>query len=410
MYHATLPPVQFEPYTAAFAADPYPVYAELRERSPVFHSDEFGMTLLTRYHDIFTALTDRRLGRAMPVAAAADASSGSSAARFPELPAYQRYVRVNLLETEGETHARLRRLLARALSPKRIAGLRTRVQQIAGGLVEQLTPGAEVDFISAVAEPLPVITISELLGWPLTERHRLRPWSANIVRLYEKDATQEDALRAETACSEFAAMLEALAAERKASPADDLISALAALEDEADGLSRVELISSCMLLLNAGHEATVNAAGNGLLALLRHPQAMQRLRGEPRLADSAVEEMLRYDPPLHLFHRFAYEELLIGGQVIPPGGTVGLLYGSANRDPDMFAEPDGFDIARHPNRHLSFGAATHFCLGAPLARLELRTLFSTLLAHTPRIELCDPKPEYHRGLVFRGLKRLLIRT
>jgi cytochrome P450 len=401
--------VQFEPYTAAFAADPYPVYAELRARSPVFHSDEFGMTFLTRYRDIFAALTDRRLGRATPLAAAR-ASPGCTATRFPGLQSYERYVRVNLLETEGETHARLRRLLARALSPRRIAELSARVQQTAGGLVAQLAPGAEVDFIAAVAEPLPVITISELLGWPLAERQRLRPWSADIVRLYEKDATEDDARRAETACSEFATMLDALAAERKASPAGDLISALAALEDEADGLSRVELISSCMLLLNAGHEATVNAAGNGLLALLRHPQAMQQLRREPRLVDSAVEEMLRYDPPLHLFHRFACEELVIGGHVIPPGGTVGLLYGSANRDPDMFAEPDTFDMARTPNRHLSFGAATHFCLGAPLARLELRTLFSTLLAHTGRIELCEPEPEYHRGLVFRGLKRLLIRT
>ena len=391
--------MRFEPYSAVFAADPYPCYAALRERSPVFHAAEFGMTFLTRYRDIFGALTDKRLGRAVPAAAVPTS---------PELlPNYERYVRVNLLETEGDTHARLRRLLARALSPKRVAGLQSRVQQIAESLVERLAPGVEVDFIADVAEPLPVVVISELLGWPAEERHRLRPWSADIVRLYEKDAMDDDAKRAEAACREFAGMLDALAAERKAAPADDFISALAALEDEPDGLSRDELISSCMLLLNAGHEATVNAAGNGLLALLRHPHAMRKLREEPRLIGGAVEEMLRYDPPLHLFHRYAYEEIDIEGHVIPQGGKVGLLYGSANRDPDIFPEPDRFDIARNPNRHLAFGAATHFCLGAPLARLELRTLFGTLLTMTHSLELCE-EPEYHLGLVFRGLRRLQV--
>jgi cytochrome P450 len=318
-------------------------------------------------------------------------------------------VSVNLLETEGDAHARLRRLLARALSPKRVADLHARVQEIAKSLIERLAPGVEVDFIADVAEPLPVIVISELLGWPAAERHRLRPWSADIVRLYESDATDEDAKRAEAACSEFAGMLDTLAAERKKAPADDFISALAALENETEALSRDELISSCMLLLNAGHEATVNAAGNGLLALLRHPQAMQEMREEPALIAGAVEEMLRYDPPLHLFHRYAYEEIEIEGHMIPRGGKLGLLYGSANRDPDMFTEPDRFDIARSPNRHLAFGAATHFCLGAPLARLELRTLFGTLLATTQRLELCE-EPEHRPGLVFRGLKHLRIRT
>jgi cytochrome P450 len=392
-------PLQFEPYTAAFAADPYPFYAALRERAPVFHAAEFGMTFLTRYRDIFTALTDKRLGRA-PLRASVHRSA---------LPAYDRYVRVNLLETEGATHTRLRRLLAHALSPKRVLGLHEHVQEIANGLIAKLAPDVEIDFIAQVAEPLPVVVISELLGWPEAERHRLRPWSADIVRLYEQDATDEDAERAESACREFAKMLDALATERKAVPADDFISALAALEDDANGLSRDELISSCMLLLNAGHEATVNAAGNGLLALLRHPEAMERLRKEPALTGSTVEEMLRYDAPLHLFHRFAYEEIEIEGHVIPRGAKVGLLYGAANRDPEAFSEPDRFDIARTPNRHLAFGAATHFCLGAPLARLELRTLFGTLLANTDHLQLRE-EPEHRPGLVFRGLKHLKVRN
>jgi cytochrome P450 len=392
----------FEPYSEAFTADPYRVYAKLREQSPVFYSAQFGMTFLSRYRDVFSALTDKRLGRA-PLVEGTQAVAGA-------LPSYDRYVRVNLLETEGETHARLRKLLSRALSPRRIAGLKERVQQIASGLIEPLAAGAQMEFIGEVAEPLPVTVISELLGWPQSERHRLRPWSAAIVRLYEKDASEEDAMRAETACAEFAAMLDALATERKASPADDFISAAVALEDEPGGLLRDELVSSCMLLLNAGHEATVNAAGNGLLALLLHPEAMEKLRRQPSLVEPAVEEMLRYDPPLHLFHRFAYEDVNIAGHTVPRGAKVGLLYGSANRDPDIFTDPDTFDIERSPNRHLSFGAATHFCLGAPLARLELRTLFTTLLVRTRAIELTDPTPQHAPGLVFRSLRSLTIRT
>lgn len=391
----------FNPYSPEFAANPYPVYAALRESAPVFHSDEFGMTFLTRYRDVFRALTDRRLGRTF-AGTPEDRAAG-------EWAYYDRYVRVNLLETEGETHARLRRLLATALSPKRVHGLALRAQTVANELIDRIEPGAETDFIAAIAEPLPVIVISELLGWPAEQRHRLRPWSADIVRPYEKNASRDDLERAETACREFAIMLGALAAERHARPENDLISALAALRDEPNGLSADELISSCMLLLNAGHEATVNAAGNGLLALSRHPEALQELRSQPALVDSAVEEMLRYDPPLHLFHRFALEDIAIQGHAVRQGDKVGLLYGSANRDRDMFPDPDRFDIRRNPNRHLAFGAATHFCLGAPLARLELKILFSTLIRKTKRIELVDDSPEYRTGLVFRGLKRLQVR-
>ncbi|MGH8193890.1 MAG: cytochrome P450 [Woeseiaceae bacterium] len=391
----------FDPYSPEFAADPYPVYTKLRETSPVFRSDALGMTCLTRHRDVFRALTDRRLARAF---------KGMTEARATgEWPYYDRYVRVNLLETEGETHTRLRRLLGAALTPKRVNDLAARVQAVANDLLDGIEAGSEVDFIAAIAEPLPVTVISELLGWPTEERHRLRPWSADIVRPYEKNASRTDFERAETACREFARMLGDLAALRYRKPEADLISALAALRDEPDGLSADELIANCMLLLNAGHEATVNAAGNGLLALLRHPEALQRLRAQPEWLDSAIEEMLRYDAPLHLFHRFALEDMTIAGRAVRQGEMIGLLYGSANRDPEVFPDADRFDIGRSPNRHLGFGAATHFCLGAPLARLELRTLFRTLLQRMREIERVDEKPEYRTGLVFRGLRRLRIR-
>ena len=266
-----------------------------------------------------------------------------------------------------------------------------------------------MDFVADLATPLPVLVIAELLGWPDQERHRLRPWSARIVRLYEKDHTTQDEERAESATTEFAAMLTELAAERRATPRDDLISALVAVCDEGDRLTADELISTCMLLLNAGHEATANAAGNGLWALLRHPEQMRRLRAEASMLPAAVDEMLRYDAPLQLFHRYVLEDLEFGGFELRRGEMIGLLYGSANRDSQAFDRADEFDVGRAPNRHLAFGAGVHFCLGAQLARLELEVLVETLLRRLPMLRLDGEQPRYRPGLVFRGLESLNIR-
>ena len=404
------PEAIFRPYDQAFAANPYPVYARLRMEHPVFRSAEFGMTFFTRYRDIVRLLTDKRFGRTL-AHLPEDAGRAETAANtdWSDLPAYDRYVRVNLLESEGPDHARIRRLLGQALNPKTVGQLSGRISDTSRRILDTLLPAGEMDFLAEFAEVLPVEIISELLGWPAEERDRLRPWSARIVRLYEKDHSTDDRARAERATQEFAAMIDDLANLRRRKPQDDLISNLAAMEDRDGGLSRDELIATCMLLLNAGHEATVNAAGNGLLALLRHPQELARLQREPELLESAVEEMLRYDPPLHLFRRLAFEDLEFDGHEFCRGDMVGLLYGSANRDPSAFGDPDRFDIGRQPNRHLAFGAATHFCLGAPLARLELKTMLGDLVARTKRIELVDEQPAYHTGLVFRGLKRLRIR-
>ncbi|HEY7377651.1 MAG TPA: cytochrome P450 [Steroidobacteraceae bacterium] len=407
---STAIPAEFEPYAASFAADPYPVYARLREHTPIFHATQLGMTLFTRYEHVRALLLDGRLGRTLDhLKTPGEIARQRSSADWTRLPNYSRYVRVNLLETEGADHTRVRRLVSAALTPRRIRELRGRIQGLVDDMLAELLPRGRMNFLADLAEPLPVYVISELLGWPLEERHRLRPWSAQIVRLYEKDHTAADAARAEAATTEFAAMLGELADRRRTDPRGDLISALVEVVDQGERLTRDELIATCMLLLNAGHEATVNAAGNGLWALLRHPAQLRRLRAEPALMPTAVEEILRYDAPLQLFHRYVLEDLAYAGIELRKGDVVGLLYGCANRDPRAFERAEEFDIGRNPNRHLSFGTGAHFCLGAPLARLELEILLSTVLRRCPTLQRDGAEPEFRTGLVFRGLTALHVR-
>jgi unspecific monooxygenase len=400
----------FRPYDQSFAADPYPVYAELRERSPICRSAELDMTLFARYDDIRSLLFDGRFGRTMDHVASRETIARRRAAeRWDRLPNYSRYVRVNLLEKEGADHSRLRRLVAAALSPRLIQTLHERIQALVDELIDRIAPAGRMDFLEALAVPLPVRVISELLGWPSEQRECLRPWSARIVRLYEKDRSPDDEARAEEATREFATALNELAESRRVEPREDLISALVSICDQGDRITSDELISTCMLLLNAGHEATVNAAGNGLLALLRNPAQLARLQQDRTLLATAIEEMLRFDSPLQLFHRYVLEDLEFGGVRFRKGETVGLLYGSGNRDPRAFERADEFDVGRPLSRHLAFGAGTHFCLGAPLARLELAILFGTLLERLPGIRLDGGQPQYRSGLVFRGLKELRVR-
>ena len=263
-----------------------------------------------------------------------------------------------------------------------------------------------MDLLEDYAVPLPVTVIAELLGVPEADRGRLRPWSSDIVAMYELDHSEEQARRAVLAVEEFSAYLAELAAARRHAPQDDLISALAQAEDGGERLSEAELIATCILLLNAGHEATVHALGNGMLALLRHPDQMRRLRAEPALVERTVEEMLRYDTPLPIFRRWVLEDMEYHGHRFALGQQLGLVYGAGNRDGARFARPHEFDITRRDNPHLAFGGGVHYCLGAPLARLELEIAVNTLLRRFPNLRLDRASLEYKETYVFHGLKAL----
>lgn len=286
--------------------------------------------------------------------------------------------RHQMMENEPPEHTRLRRLVASAFSRGHVERLRPRIAEIAGQLLDGVDPGgfdAVVDF----AEPLPVAMIAELLGVPEADRWQLRPWSQAIVAMYEVERTPRVETRAVVASAEFAAYMRGLVTERRRRPGDDLLTELVAAQDGPARLTEDEVVASAILLLDAGHEASVNAFGNGLVALLEHPDQLAQIAADPSLLPAAVEELLRFDAPLQLFERTATADVEVGGVMVAEGEKVAALLGAANRDPAAFPYPDRLDICRRPDAHLSFGAGLHFCLGAPFARMELETAWRVLL-------------------------------
>lgn len=382
----------------AFIADPYPGLATLRaQRRPVW-SEQLGVFLAATHQDANQVLRARTLGRIFQ----------------PKTPVDQwetfNYLHADsILDSEPPKHTRLRSLVTKAFNPKRIEALRPTVARIVDALLDTLQEEGEqgtADVIEHFAEPLPVKVIASLLGFPDEDEHLLRPWSQAIVKMYEvapDEATQEAAKKA---AHEFASYVESLMLERKQHPGEDLISELAAVEDGGDRLSPHELIATCVLLLNAGHEASVNGMGNGLVQLLRRPDQLQLLREHPEdLAPSAVEEFLRFDSPLHLFERTATEDTEIGGVTVKQGHKIAALIGSANRDEDVFDRADQMDITRSPNPHIGFGAGIHFCIGAPLARMEMVTALPRLFRRFPGLGLSG-EPESRGTFVLRGFSRV----
>jgi cytochrome P450 len=383
----------------AVIADPYPVFARARAVAPVQWHEGLRLWLAFAHPEANAVLRDRRLGRIWK-----DKEPGE---RFESFNLIHRNA---ILEMEPPHHTRLRRLISTAFARGHVERLRPWVEELAGrlvdGLIEESGGERPVDLLSGMAEQLPVDVIAELLGVPDADRPLLRPWSNAIVKMYEYDRTREREEAAERAADEFVAYLRELAADRRKHPGEDLVSHLVSVRDaEGDKLTEDELVTTCILLLNAGHEATVNVTGNGTLALLRNPDQLQRLREDRSLLPTAIEELMRYDSPLQLFERTATEDVEIGGITVEKGQKIAALLGSANHDPAVFADPETLDVGRTENPHISFGAGVHFCIGAPLARVELQATFGALLDRTSKLELAG-EPVRRPEFVIRGLAEL----
>ena len=386
--------MRFDAYDPGFVADPYPVYTRLRSESPVFRDEEWGLTFFARHADVSAILRDRRFGRDIRHVAPEAVSHRT----YPtHLPNWYRLIRGSFIDLEPPDHTRIRGAAAHAFTRRRAEEWRDRIRRQAGTLADSLAGAGEVDLIADFATPIPITVIADLMGTPASEHRRLLDWSHAIVRVFDLNVTPEEERAAEAAVTEFSDHLRDLIAARRRSPDDDLISELATAPD---GLPDDDLVASCILVLNAGHEATVHGIGNGALALARHPDASRRLAARPDLASTAADELLRYDTPLQMFERWVLEDLEWDGVPLRQGDKVGLLFGSANRDPEAFDSPDELILDRQRNAHVSFGGGTHFCLGAPLARIELEEAFVALARHG--ITLVDAEPPRTPSLVFRG--------
>ena len=386
-----------------FVADPYPGLAELRAAGrPLWH-DELGIFLAPGYDDANQVLRARTLGRIF--------SPKSPEAEWHD---FNWLHADSILDSEPPKHTRLKSLIAKAFNRTKIEGLRPQVEALTSRLLDDIentiaTTG-RFDVIADYAEPLPVKVIAALLGFPDDDEHLLRPWSQAIVKMYEVSPTETEQQEAQRASTEFADYVRGLMEQRKREPGTDLISDLAAVEEGGEKLNVQELIATCVLLLNAGHEASVNGFGNGIVAALQRDEQAELLRSRPReISATALEEFLRFDAPLHLFERTATADTVIGGVTIPEGHKIAALLGSANRDSAIFADADTMDLTRDPNPHIGFGAGIHFCLGAPLARLEMGVSLPALFERFPTLQL-DAKPERRPTFVLRGYEAVYIRT
>jgi hypothetical protein len=366
-------------FDPAFVADPYREFAALRAHGRPVFDERLGMWLAARHADAGAVLRHRSLGRVFT-----PRQPDSQWATFNWLHAD------SILDSEPPKHTRLRALVSKAFTRGHVEALRPAILARATALLDAVDPDQPFDVIAALAEPLPVLVIADLLGVPESERANLRPWSQSIVKMYEYTRTPAEEAEACRASDEFAGFVRELARHRRSAPGDDLLTRLVAVEEDGERLSETELIATAVLLLNAGHEASVNGFGNGLVPLLADRDQWRELTEDLSGVPSAVEEMLRFDSPLHLFERTATAPAEIGGITVEPGEKIAALLGAANRDPEVFDDPDRFDIRRDPNPHLAFGAGIHFCLGAPLARAEMQTALALLAVRFPDLHPVAP--------------------
>jgi cytochrome P450 len=386
-----------------FYNDPYPTYAAIRAVTASFYWEELGMWAFMAMDDVGALLRDRRFGREL-----VPLPGQAGAPRAPDhMPAFARFNEASLLEREPPAHTRLRTLVSRAFLTRSIERLRPRITALSHELVDAMAPFGRAELLSSYATPIPVTVIAELLGVPTSMTPQLLSWSHRMVAVYELGKTRKTEDDAEAATREFGAYILSHVKERRGRPGDDLITLLIQAEASGERLSENELIATCMLLLNAGHEATVHATGNAVKTLLEHGTDTRRAFADAASTEATIEECLRYDPPLHLFKRFVQEDVTYAGIALRRGDEVALLYGAANRDPSRHARAELFDVRRAPSgaSHATFGGGIHFCIGAPLARLEMQVSVPVLFSRLPGLRLAKP-PRYRDAYHFHGLDAL----
>ena len=392
--------VSYNPLSSRTAQDPYPVYAALRTRDPVHRSRLLNAWLFTRHSDVDAILRDHRHFGSDPRAGAL------SSRQQAMLPPPEEFT---LLLLDPPEHARLRALVSQAFARRAIDALEPRIRGILGSLLDDIEDPAGFDLMRAVAQPLPVMVIAEMLGVPPEDRQRFGMWSAQRARLLEPMISPLEREAGEAASRAFDAYFRPVIEARRTAPRDDIVSALARAQDDGSRLSERETLNMLRLLLSAGTETTTNFIGNGMLALLRHSEQLERLRDAPSLIPAAVEELLRFDSAVQADLRRVLADCEVNGFALRKRDNVVLLLGAANRDPDVFDDPDRLDVGRSQGTHLSFGRGIHHCLGATLARLEGRIVVEMLLERFSRISLLAERPRFRKGIVFRGLESLLVR-
>lgn len=398
----------YDPWNPGFIADPYPALRRLREEAPLIFDERTNQWLISRHADVNALLRDRRLGRSYRQVASHE-EWGRTPPPADQAPFWD-LLDLQLIDMEPPNHTRLRRLVTKAFTPRTVEGMRPRIEAIVGRIVDDARGLGEFDLIADLMEHVPVTVIAELLGIPESDRSLLRPWSADMTLMFELDPSPEMQRRATEASAAFEAYLRDLVRSRRVTRGSDLMSELAAVvEAGGDRITEDELIGTAVLLLNAGHEASVNGAANSWYALFRNPAALGALRSDPGLLPTAIEELLRFDTPAPMFERWVLVDIELHGKTIPRGQELALQFAAANRDPRAFDRADEIVLERSPNPYLSFGAGIHYCLGAPLAKLEFDILFARMLRDLPRLELVE-EPRWKPRFILRGLEAIRVRA
>ncbi|MEM7300825.1 MAG: cytochrome P450 [Pseudomonadota bacterium] len=398
----------FDPHSPEFAQNPHGTYTQLREiEEPVWLERE-RLWLLSRYDDVAKVAESQTMIRSL-VGFASDEEicAEQRRANWHDMPYHERYIQFSLLDSDGDLHRRLRKFVFGEFTNINVSKLRPYVEGLVGRLLARFGTGDEINFTEELAAPVPGHVIGRFLGVPDADCPQLRIWSEDVVRFFDVDRTAAKKATAEQATRDFHAYLVDLTDERRKAPKDDLISSLLSAHDDGR-LSEQEYISTCMLIVMAGHGSTIDALGSGLHSLLRFPDEMELLKRQPDLAPSAVQEMVRFESPLPFFHRFSTEETEVAGRTFPAMTKFGLLYGSANRDETVFDNAATLDITRMPNRHIAFGRGPHLCLGNHLSRMNMAIIFNKLLEKFPEISLVG-EPTYRKGLSVRGPEALQVR-